>query len=144
MSSQADKKHYPKVYLYKRIVQAKLFMDQHFASEIDLDNIADEACFSKFHFLRLFKSVYRRSPHQYLIQVRIENAKRLLEQNHSVKDTCYEVGFDSVTSFSTLFRRLVKQSPSVYQELYFKRQEEMKNAPLNFVPNCFAEKKGFL
>jgi hypothetical protein len=43
---------YPKVYLYKRIVQAKLFMDQNYASPIDLNNIADEAFFSKLQFIR--------------------------------------------------------------------------------------------
>lgn len=46
---------YPKVYLYRRIVQAKLFIDIHYGEQIDLHNIADEACFSKFHFLRLSK-----------------------------------------------------------------------------------------
>src|SRR6187399_1471450 len=47
---------YPRQYLYLRTVRAKLFIDANFASDIDLDKIADEACFSKFHFVRLFKS----------------------------------------------------------------------------------------
>jgi AraC-like DNA-binding protein len=69
------KENFPKIYLYKRIVQAKLFIDARFSDNIDLHNIADEACFSKFHFIRLFKTVYGKTPHQYLKQVRIENAK---------------------------------------------------------------------
>ena len=48
---------YEKLYLYKRIVQSKLFIDNNFADNIDLDKIADQACFSKFHFVRLFKSI---------------------------------------------------------------------------------------
>jgi AraC-like DNA-binding protein len=68
-----------KIYLYKRIVQAKLFIDANFAGDIDLDNIADEAYFSKFHFIRLFKSIYGKTPHQYLISVRIEKAKEFLK-----------------------------------------------------------------
>ena len=47
---------FPKVYLYRRIVQSKLFMDKNFAENIDTDDISEEASFSKFHFLRLFKS----------------------------------------------------------------------------------------
>ena len=70
---------YPKIYLYRRIVQAKLFIDEHFGNNIDLDNIADEAYFSKFHFIRLFKTIYNKTPHQYLTIVRIEKAKMLLK-----------------------------------------------------------------
>jgi hypothetical protein len=43
-----QKELYPKVYLYRRIVYAKLFIDNHFAEKIDLDNIADEAFFPNF------------------------------------------------------------------------------------------------
>src|SRR5438046_10741914 len=96
---------YPKIYLYKRIVQAKLFIDSHYAHKIDLDNISEEACFSKFHFIRLFKSVYGKTPYQYLIQVRIENAKYFLELNYSVSSTCFQVCFDSITSFTGLFKK---------------------------------------
>jgi len=62
---------YPRMYLYRRLVQAKLFIDTHFAEPIDLNAIADEAYFSKFHFIKQFKSIYKRTPHQYLIHVRI-------------------------------------------------------------------------
>ncbi len=71
---------YPKIYLYRRIVQAKLYIDKHFDEEIDLDNIADEAYFSKFHFIKLFKSIYQKTPHQYLMIVRLEKAKTLLKE----------------------------------------------------------------
>jgi len=132
---------YPKVYLYKRVVQAKLFMDSHYADHIDLDNIADEALFSKFHFLRLFKKIYGKSPHQYLKTVRIEKAMQLLRSGVSVSEACYAVGFESLSSFSGLFKRIVGVSPSVY----FQQQQEMKvlihQKPLNYIPGCFAEKK---
>ena len=52
---------YPKIYLYRRIVQAKLFIDNHFGEDIDLGNIADEAFFSRFHFIRLFKTIYNKT-----------------------------------------------------------------------------------
>jgi AraC-like DNA-binding protein len=137
------KKSIPAIYLYKRIVQAKLFIDANYGECIDLNNISGEAHFSKFHFIRLFKNIYGLTPHQYLIKVRIDNAKRLLEKGLSVTDTCFRVGFDSSTSFTSLFKKLVSVSPSLYQAEYRKRQDRIKAAPLEFIPNCFAEEKGW-
>src|ERR1051326_1608859 len=106
---------FPKIYLYRRIVQAKLFMDAHFSEDLDLNNIANEASFSKFHFIRLFKSIYGKTPHQYLTNVRIENAKILLAKQFSVTEVCFSVGFDSVTSFTALFKKIVGMIPSAFQ-----------------------------
>ena len=134
---------YTKVYLYRRIVQAKLFIDNKYSENIDLNNIADEAFFSKFHFIRQFKKIYGQTPHQYLKTVRIEKAMQLLRTNLPVSETCYAVGFESLGSFSTLFKRIVGATPSEY----LLRQQQIKaqilKAPLNFIPGCFAEKKGW-
>ncbi len=133
----------PKFYLYTRIIKAKLYIESHFNESIDLDNIADEAYFSKYHFFRLFKSIYRKTPHQYLTQVRIEKAKHYLRINHNVSDTCFEVGFDSITSFTGLFKKIEGKTPSEYQKQYRNRQESIKEKPLLFIPNCFAEQYGW-
>ena len=135
---------YPKLYFYKRLVQAKLFIDSHFAEPIDLDNIADEAFFSKFHFIREFKKIYRNTPHQYLIQVRIEKAKELLQTAVPVRDACYEVGFESLPSFSRLFRRMTGLTPSAYSAPQQSRKEKMAESPLSFIPACFSGKQGWL
>jgi AraC-like DNA-binding protein len=137
------KEVYPKIYLYKRVVQAKLFIDSHYGEAIDLSNIADEACFSKFHFIRLFKNVYGKTPHQYLTRVRIEKAIELLQKGLSVTETAFGVGFESLSSFTGLFRRYTNKSPSAWQRQYRDRQAQIKKAPLQFIPNCFAEEKGW-
>ena len=67
----ASEQEYPKVYLYRRIVQAKLFMDEHFHEKIKLNAVAGEAYFSNFHFIRLFKLAYDKTPHQYLTWLRV-------------------------------------------------------------------------
>jgi len=139
----AEKDLYPKVYLYKRIVYAKLFIDNHYAENIDLDNIADEASFSKFHFIRLFSSIYKRTPHQYLSFTRIEKARDLLQSDMSVSQVCYAVGFGSISSFSGLFKRRVGQTPALYQAMQHQKLNDIAAAPLKFIPNCFAEKKGW-
>src|SRR5471030_2523938 len=99
------KEPYPKVYMYRRIVYAKLFIDTHFAEKIDLHNIAEEAFFSKFHFIRLFNDIYKKTPYQYLSFIRIEKAKQLLKSGQPVAPVCYAVGFESVSSFTSLFKR---------------------------------------
>src|SRR5688572_733274 len=98
-----DKTSYPHMYLYRRIVQAKLFIDAHYPEALDLDEIADEACFSKFHFIRQFKKIYHKTPHQYLVSVRMQHALLLLKKGNGVTDVCYAVGFESPGSFCTLF-----------------------------------------
>ena len=133
--------NYPKVNLYRRIVKAKLFIDNSYSKNIDLDNIADEAFFSKFHFIRQFKKIYGKTPHKYLTVVRIEKAMQLLRTNIPVSEVCYEVGFESLGSFSGLFKRITGFAPSAY----LLRQQHIKaqilKTPLNFIPGCFAEKK---
>jgi AraC-like DNA-binding protein len=134
---------YPKVYLYRRIVQAKLFIDINYADNIDLDNIADEACFSKFHFTRLFKKIYDKTPHQYLIVVRIEKAMQLLRTDKPVSEVCYSVGFESLGSFSGLFKRVVGLTPSAYLTQQQQIKAQILNTPLKFIPGCFADKNGW-
>ena len=134
---------YPKVYLYRQIVQAKLFIDNNYPDNIDLENIASEAHFSKYHFTRLFKSIYRKAPHQYLTTVRIEKAMELLRTGRPVSEVCYSVGFESLSSFSGLFKRMVGISPSQYLLKQQKIKAQILKALLNFIPGCFAEKNGW-
>lgn len=134
---------YQKIYLYRRIVHAKLFIDNQYGEDIDLNNIADEAYFSKFHFIRTFKKVYGKTPHSYLKEVRINAAKELLKKNISITEVCFQVGFGSTTSFAGLFKKLVGLSPSAFQLQQQKRKTDIALGPLHFIPNCFAETHGW-
>jgi AraC-like DNA-binding protein len=134
---------YPKQYLYRRIVRAKLFIDANFAGAIDLDKICDEACFSKFHFVRLFKNAYGHTPHQYLIKLRVERAMQLLGAGSPVKNACFDVGFDSVASFTGLFKRRTGMTPAAYRLERLRVGNEIASVPLKHVPNCFAENSNF-
>ncbi|MGI8580998.1 MAG: helix-turn-helix domain-containing protein [Chitinophagaceae bacterium] len=58
-------------------------------------------------------------------------------------DTCFTVGFESISSFSGLFKRYTNFSPSEYQQQFKKRKDQIKKVPLQFIPNCFAEQKGW-
>jgi AraC-like DNA-binding protein len=60
-----------------------------------------------------------------------------------VADACFSVGFDSVSSFTGLFKRLTSFTPSIYQQQQLKRKKEISMSPLKFIPNCFAEQHGW-
>jgi len=135
---------YPKLYFYRRIVQAKLFIDGHYAESIELYDIADEAHYSRFHFIRKFKEVYKLTPHQYLMYVRIENAMRLLTTGMPVVSVCGAVGFEELSSFSRLFKRTVGINPSAYLSKQQALQKQVADAPLTLVPHCFAYQYGLV
>src|SRR5947209_5050407 len=121
---------YPEVYLYRRLLQAKVFIDAHFHEAINLDSIADEAYFSKFHFIRIFKKIYRQTPHQYLVQVRIEKAKQLLQSSIPVASACYACGFESIGSFTSLFKKVTGFSPAEYRRQQTELAADRVSAPL--------------
>lgn len=109
------KEVYPKEYLIQKIINAKQFIDINFSENIDLDVLAKKACLSKFHFIRSFKNVYGVTPHQYLISVRIKQAKKLLSNNISTAETCTATGFESTTSFIGLFKKMTGTTPDLYR-----------------------------
>ena len=132
---------HPKMYVYRRIVAAKVFIDEHYDQKLDLAHLSAQACFSKFHFLRTFKTAYGKSPHQYLTQVRIEAAKALLKQRIPVTDVCIRVGFESTPSFIHLFKKNTGVSPDAFRKNHLHKMKSIARSPLSYVPGCFAAKQ---
>ena len=100
-------------------VNTRKYINANFEEEIRLDQLAHLQHTSKFHLIRLFKRYYGITPHQYLIGKRMEEAKRLLKKGNSISDTCYKVGFESINSFSNLFKTKTGKSPSEYRKAIF-------------------------
>lgn len=95
---------------------ARRLLDRHYDKPITIQQLSREAALSPYHFIRLFRRIYKQTPHQYLVQQRIAKAKELLRTTDlSVTDICAEVGFESLGSFSTLFRKAAGISPSAYR-----------------------------
>lgn len=110
------KEFFPDDNLINQVIQAKDFIEHNYYKNISLDDIAKEASFSKFHFIRLFKLIYGQTPYQYLTMVRIKNAKLLLKSGKNITNTCFSVGFDSTSSFTGLFKKLTGSTPSKFQK----------------------------
>ena len=105
-----------RVELYRRVHVARDYMHACLHESLSLDDIAGVAALSPHHFLRTFKAVFGHTPHQYLTQKRLERAQFLLSKTDlPVTDICMDVGFESLGSFSTLFRKRIGLSPRQYR-----------------------------
>lgn len=103
--------------IFKRIASAKDWMEENYHTDITLEDIASEAAMNSQHFLRMFKQVYFITPHQYLIELKLNKAKELLEATRmAINDICRAIGFESVFSFSVLFKNRFGIAPSYFRK----------------------------
>ena len=128
--------------IYQRIVTAKLYIDENFQDPINLEKISKQAFLSRFHFHRLFTRVYRRTPHQYLTKKRLDKARMLLQENKPVTEVCNEVGFESIGSFSVLFKKEIGFAPQYYRNMAWLKKQEQKKQPKKAIPHCFIQTHG--
>ena len=97
--------------------QVKDRIDREYAQPLDVEALARGVHISAGHLSREFKKAYGESPYSYLMTRRIERAMRLLRLGEmSVTDVCFEVGCQSLGTFSTRFSELVGMSPSAYKQ----------------------------
>lgn len=103
---------------YNGIVRKAMhFIDEHFAENITVKDVADEVCVSESYFKSVFKKGSGYSYSEYLTRVRMEKAKELLHRTEkSVTEIAMDIGFRTPTSFSSLFRREVGLTPSQYKK----------------------------
>jgi AraC family transcriptional regulator len=100
-------------HLFRCISKGKEFIDTHFTENLSVEKIAQEASLSQYHFFRLFKTIHKQTPHQYIHQKRLLFAKKALESGHySVSDVAIIAGFPDIYTFSKAFKKAYKISPS--------------------------------
>ncbi|MCG9582019.1 AraC family transcriptional regulator [Vibrio tubiashii] len=108
---------------YLLIRQSKAFMENYYSEQIELDDLAKAAFMSRFHYVRIFKQIYGRTPRNYLRDMRIKKAKHLLKAGNPVTYTCIEVGYESLTTFSSVFKKCTGYSPREFQNLHKSNRE---------------------
>jgi AraC-like DNA-binding protein len=122
------------------LTRARELIEARFADPLDIRTLSAEARLSRYHFIRAFRHVFHDTPHQYLLRMRIQKAKELLALTPlSVTDICYEVGFESLGSFSATFHRIVGWPPSTYRA----RSIDQARNPRRYIPNCCWIMMGF-
>jgi AraC-like DNA-binding protein len=102
--------------LYRRLHRGRDFLSASYAEPVTVAMAAHAAHLSPYHFHRMFKSAFQQSPMQFLQQCRLAAARRLLvATDQPVTSICFAVGFESLGSFSWLFRRRFGLSPRQFR-----------------------------
>ena len=102
------------VQLHQIIDYANSYINQN----IGLTELAKQINTSPFHFIRLFKQTTGISPHQYILQLKIERAKQLINKNkRSLTEIAYELGFTDQAHFSNAFKKIIGVAPRQYRQM---------------------------
>lgn len=101
------------------IEKAKCYLHDHWNQEVDVEELAESLNISYRHFRRLFKSSTGVPPQQYILNLKINQAKRLLEGPFTIKKIAYKAGFTDPYHFSRLFKQKTRMSPSEWRNSTF-------------------------
>lgn len=102
-----------------KLVEVTNYIDSHRSDDLTVEQLADLAGFSKFHFERLFKSYMGISCYQYITKRRVLMAQELLgDTDMSVMDIALQSGFFSLSTFNRVFKDINNCSPTEYRKLY--------------------------
>lgn len=113
---------------FAQIKQSKLYMDNYHGEKIELDDLAKAAFMSPSHYARSFQKVYGLTPRVFLRDFRISKAKALIAQGMSITEVCHSVGYESLPTFSAVFKKCCGQTPRDYQKAN-KIQQANKSNP---------------
>jgi AraC-like DNA-binding protein/ligand-binding sensor protein len=98
------------------IIRAKEFINEHQTEDLSLSQVAKAVNTSTFYFCKMFKKITGINFTDYLSRVRIEKSKNLLlNPNLRVSEIAFEVGFQSLTHFNRVFKKILGQSPTEYR-----------------------------
>jgi len=98
--------------ILKRVVEKMRVLD----SELSLQSLAQESGYSRVHFIRMFQAATGRSPHNYLLNMRVERARELLSNRElSLVEIALDCGFSSHSHMTRVFRQFLGVTPSEYR-----------------------------
>ncbi|WP_081665355.1 helix-turn-helix transcriptional regulator [Mycobacterium sp. UM_CSW] len=117
----------------RHLLRAKDLVDAHYYEPLCVTDLAAAAGLSPAHFSRRFKRAFGESPHQYLLTRRLERAAALLRTTDwTVAAICIAVGWESVGSFTTSFRRMFGATPQTYRASFPPAERHIR------IPRCVA------
>jgi len=100
----------------RHMAMALDYMHEHFTEKINIDTLAAIALQSRFHFIRSFKTILGMTPYQYMLSLRIEEAKsRLRRSGATVTEISFRLGFSSTSQFYRMFVKMVGVTPEQYR-----------------------------
>ncbi|MEO8147563.1 MAG: AraC family transcriptional regulator [Bacteroidia bacterium] len=122
LKSQIEKLPFAKsstrIEIYRRLNRAKDYIDSCYSENVTLAHLAEIACMAEHHFLRHFKNAFEITPHQYITQRRLEEAKQLLKGTEKpVSMIIHMIGFECPSSFGRLFKQYTSYTPIGFRGL---------------------------
>ncbi|HEX8561735.1 MAG TPA: helix-turn-helix domain-containing protein [Flavobacterium sp.] len=101
------------------IRRAQEFIEQHYTERLSIDDLADKFAIGRRHFGRRFKKATNNSPAEYIQRVKVEAAKKQLENSaKNISEVMYEVGYTDVKAFRSVFKKTTGLSPADYKRKY--------------------------
>ena len=126
-----------------RLCRARDLIRDEFAAPVTLADCAVEAGLSPWHLLRAFRAAFGETPRAFRTRLRLERARDLLTvTNRPVTEVCFDVGFTSLGTFTTLFTRAVGYPPTAYRRRVRSWVTSPGFRPWASIPACFARRYG--
>lgn len=123
----------PSAPVARHLLRAKDLVDARYYEPLSVADLAAAAGLSPAHFSRRFKQTFGESPHEYLLTRRLERAAALLRTTDwTVAAVCFAVGWESVGSFTTSFRRMFGGTPQAYRNRFPPAERQVR------IPRCVA------
>ena len=112
-----------KLFLNDKIRMGSVYQYIHsnYNDKPDVNKVAASVHLSTAAFCRYFKKQAKMTFTDFVNQYRVTQAKTLLLQDKNVTEVCYEVGFDSLSYFNKLFKRITGENPSVFRKKYLRK-----------------------
>ncbi|MDR2680704.1 MAG: AraC family transcriptional regulator [Tannerella sp.] len=111
------KAEYKNEHIEKRILKTLHYIHKHIEETFDMEHLAEMCFLTKDHFIRLFKREMNSTPGKYINRKKIETAQlKILINGMTVKDTAYSLGFDNISYFNRLFKKITGESPGDYKK----------------------------
>ena len=128
---------YPEDYV-KRIVRVLIYIEDHIDEEISMEELARVACYSPFHFHRIFHMVAQETAHQYVKRLRLERAAmKLRYTDQPVTEIALDSQYDTPSAFTRAFKQALGESPRNYRILY--KEVNAMTRKLTELPNITPE-----
>jgi len=124
---------------FRRLCRGRDLLAAEYQSRVLLQQAAREACLSEFYFHRLFRANFGETPHDFLTRLRMDRARQMLASERNVTDVCFEVGYESLGSFSSKFRAQFGRSPAAFQREMRRIFGYSASWRVLMVPACFLQ-----
>ena len=102
----------------ERISSIFAYIDKNYQDKIQLQEMADLSHMTKEAFCRYFKKMEKYTFTEFLNRYRISQSKRVLMSGKSVSDACYGSGFESLSYFNRIFKKVTNENPREFRKKY--------------------------